>query len=524
MSNLLKDTHPELFLTLHPTKNNGIDVNKITYGSNKNLWWTCSNNKCGHHIWEATPKNRIRSSPCRFCSGHNKCQCYSIMENLQWAQEFAFDLNLDIDPYIITSGSNNPVWWRCTKHKTCEKHIWQVSPNSRNGCPFCSHTQVCLCDSIMNIPKLRDTFDFNLNIDINPYEISEGSGKILWWKCNIHKTCNAHLWEASVTNRTTHGSDCPYCCNRVSCLCNTFMNDPLLSIEFDQELNPEIDPYKLSKGSNQEIIFKCSNHKTCNDHIWKTRISHRAGPVQSGCPFCNRSIQTCRCNSFMNNTLLSKEFIYEYNVDIDPWQVSTNSGQKLWWRCITCNNEWRATVDHRNNKSDPRGCPSCASSSIESKGAKNCRKYLVDNEITYTAEFKISEYLPNRRYDFMFIHNGYKWILEFDGDQHFKKCSWHDDDEDFIFNQEVDKIKNNVALLNGFNIIRIHDKDEKYIKDMLDFLLNLKLMRQILFFSDDLLYSHMRLPPNIDVLSKVCPKYQNEILNSLPQFDFKLVI
>ena len=45
-SNLLRLRFPKLFACLHPTKNVGIDLDTITCGSSKKLWWRCPHVGC----------------------------------------------------------------------------------------------------------------------------------------------------------------------------------------------------------------------------------------------------------------------------------------------------------------------------------------------------------------------------------------------------------------------------------------------------------------------------------------------
>ena len=53
MSNLLKD-NTELMKEYNYTKNADLDLDKITIGTSKKIWWKCS---LGHE-WEATVGNR----------------------------------------------------------------------------------------------------------------------------------------------------------------------------------------------------------------------------------------------------------------------------------------------------------------------------------------------------------------------------------------------------------------------------------------------------------------------------------
>lgn len=67
MTNLLSEVHSEL-ISEWSEKNLPLTLDKITYGSNKVVWWKGS---CGHE-WTATVKSRaISGTGCPYCS-HNK--------------------------------------------------------------------------------------------------------------------------------------------------------------------------------------------------------------------------------------------------------------------------------------------------------------------------------------------------------------------------------------------------------------------------------------------------------------------
>jgi len=42
MSKLLKDRYPDVFRALHPLLNKGVDVEKLTHGCLKRVWWSCT--------------------------------------------------------------------------------------------------------------------------------------------------------------------------------------------------------------------------------------------------------------------------------------------------------------------------------------------------------------------------------------------------------------------------------------------------------------------------------------------------
>ncbi len=74
MSNFLKDN--KIMSEYNYKMNKDIDLDIITIGSSKNIWWKCS--ICGNE-WQATPSNRIKGGTgCPICGmkkigiNHNK--------------------------------------------------------------------------------------------------------------------------------------------------------------------------------------------------------------------------------------------------------------------------------------------------------------------------------------------------------------------------------------------------------------------------------------------------------------------
>ena len=64
MSNSLASVHPEL-ISEWSEKNLPLTPDKITFGSNKRVWWKGA---CGHE-WETSVKARSKGEKCPICSG-----------------------------------------------------------------------------------------------------------------------------------------------------------------------------------------------------------------------------------------------------------------------------------------------------------------------------------------------------------------------------------------------------------------------------------------------------------------------
>lgn len=217
ISNLLRDQRPDLFEQLHPTKNKeaGIDVDRLTYGSRKKVWWYCSRNTCDHHIWEATVNDRAKQkgTGCPFCSRLKTCICDSIATtHPHLLNELVPHLNPGIDVTKLFSGSGVEAWWRCNV-APCGHHVWRTQVRHRtagHGCPFCSRVNVCPCDSFASLyPEILPSFHETLNSGIDPYTLAPGSGFRYWWKCMVD---GSHLpWMASIASRTGSKTNCPAC-------------------------------------------------------------------------------------------------------------------------------------------------------------------------------------------------------------------------------------------------------------------------------------------------------------------------
>lgn len=231
------------------------------------------------------------------------------------------------------------------------------------------------------IDRSRYTNEEMIKID----KLTYGSHKKLWWFCN-NGNCNCHKWEDSINHRTSKRG-CPFCNGGKTCKHTSFMNNQLLKYEFDQLLNPDVDPYTIPHHSDKKLTWRCSTHKTCNEHIWIARVGHRSDGC--GCPFCNsgNSKRVCSCDNIMNNPLLALEFDQTLNPCIDPYKLSHGSNISVWWRCskhTTCSSHlWKAVVSNRSSGS---GCPFCSSSGFGNQVCLcNC---IMNNQLTTKLAFE----------------------------------------------------------------------------------------------------------------------------------------
>ena len=89
------------------------------------------------------------------------------------------------------------------------------------------------------------------------------------------------------------------------------------------------------------------------------------------------------------------------------------------------------------------------------KGEIECSSALKELNIDYVSEY-VDSNLPYRRYDFMFIHNEVRYLLEFDGEQHFHRVNkFHRSNRSYNESITRDLEKTDFALTHDFTLIRI---------------------------------------------------------------------
>lgn len=124
----------------------------------------------------------------------------------------------------------------------------------------------------------------------------------------------------------------------------------------------------------------------------------------------------------------------------------------------------------------------------KSAGEVNFCEYLEENNILYQDEISINS-LPNRRYDFLIQYNDRKYIVEIDGEQHFKYPNdFHKTKEEFIESQNIDILKAKIAIDNQFNMIRI---DYKQIGNIDFHIKNAFALNEQIYYSSSELYQFM---------------------------------
>ena len=159
-------------------KNTTFDSTRLALGSNKKVWWICSQ----RHEWTATPSNRSSGTGCPYCANRRVLKGYNDLQTLNaiLASEWNYEKNKETTPDSVTPQSHQTVWWKCS-----EGHEWQAAIYSRHsgcGCPYCAGRIVITGQNDLQTinPNLAKEWNYRRNNGITPSEVMPNSGKKIW--------------------------------------------------------------------------------------------------------------------------------------------------------------------------------------------------------------------------------------------------------------------------------------------------------------------------------------------------------
>ena len=219
--NDLATTNPELAKEWHPTKNGNLTPEEVTIGAEKKVWWYLPYDDpvTGKHFnfeWKARLADRLSGLGCPFLSGKALWKGYNDLAttNPELAKEWHPTKNGCLTPADVQPGSERKVWWllpfddpETGNHFDFEWQSYVYHRTGGLGCPFISGKAVWkgYNDLATTNPELAKEWHPTKNKGLTAEDVSSGSRKRIWWKCD-----NGHEWVAPVFSRK-YGSICPIC-------------------------------------------------------------------------------------------------------------------------------------------------------------------------------------------------------------------------------------------------------------------------------------------------------------------------
>lgn len=300
--NDLATRYPEIALQFDCDANKETP-NQVFFKSSEKKQWLCQRG----HWWSAVVGNRtLQGQGCPFCA--NKKVWLGdddpgrrndlLFRYPDLAKQWNYEKNGAVTPRMVLPGCNEGYEWKCP---VCG-HEWKVSPNSRtnnpsygrniSGCPCCSNkvTVSGINDLATTHPDLAIEWDYELNGDLKPTDVTRGHDKDVWWKCE-----RGHFFPASPHTRTGMKTGCRYCSND-----RVWMEDddpkrrndlefcyPDIAAEWNYEKNGTVTPRAILPGHASDCYWICS---ACGKE-YPCKPSARTSRNQ-GCPRCSKYLHT----------------------------------------------------------------------------------------------------------------------------------------------------------------------------------------------------------------------------------------
>lgn len=348
----------DLASEVHPTKNSGLDLSRLTSGSGKKIWWVCSKDE--KHEWESTIDSRTgRGFGCLICSGRKIVAGINDLStrNPALALEWNYEKNPDVSIYEIAVNSSTKIWWKCDYG-----HEWLATVNSRNnakkpsGCPYCSGRRaVAGVNDLMTLyPNIAIEWDEQKNHSFRLEEITYSSSRKLWWICPV-----GHSYCAKPNERTYKGFGCPYCSGqRVLAGFNDLQTThPEIAKQWHHDKNV-ISSKEVSAGSNRKIWWEDEF-----GHVWEQKVQKRTRKDNLlGCPYCSGVKILVGFNDL--GTLhpgLLQFWDFSKNT-IKTHEISTGNKGKVWWKC-TLGHSYQMSMHNKTFRLF--NCPVCSGKHVQ---------------------------------------------------------------------------------------------------------------------------------------------------------------
>lgn len=325
--------------------NKDITPDNISYSSRKLVNFKCNKG----HTYHSSMANKTKLSKCPICSNKKLLVGYNDLASRyqELLKEWDYIKN-EVKPSEIVYGSDMKVWWKCSKG-----HEWSTRVRNRTiyktNCPICSRKNSINLNLLESYPELLKEWDYDLNKDIDPLNISSKTIKY-WWKCD-----KGHEFSSSINSRIK-GKICPICEKEKNTI--SFSDKyPLYMKEWDFDKN-DINPYESLPLSHDIVYWKCKL-----GHSWKTPLYLRLRGTK--CPICLNKVVEPGFNDLGTiRSDVAKEWDYSKNKDLLPSNVLSGSRMKVWWKCEFGHSYFASIVNRTKYNSK---CPICNKSRKKNK-------------------------------------------------------------------------------------------------------------------------------------------------------------
>lgn len=212
----------------------------------------------------------------------------------------------------------------------------------------------------------------------------------------------------------------------------------------------QIKKKKINNSHEKRYKVKCLKDNYCYE-ITEIMLKNN-----SKCPVCCNRILMIGVNDLWSKRSDIAKMLYDKT---EGYKYLSSSNHKTIWVCQCCGSLVHGKSIYNVCKNNTVYCPFCNDGFSYPEKLMNA--ILTYSKIIYTYHFSFEDqffYYNNKpyhpEYDFYFIYKSKKYIIEMDGGFHYKQTNGH-----FEYSleeiQEIDRLKDELALKNGCEVIRI---------------------------------------------------------------------
>jgi hypothetical protein len=255
-----------------------------------------------------------------------KAKCLAVLAP-EIAAQWHLTKNGDVTPSDVASQTHKKYRWQC---KAGLDHEWEASPANRvehrKGCPCCTGRKVSVSNSLATrAPDVAAQWHVSRNGDVTPADITSGTNKKYWWRCDLGPD---HEWEASPANRVGRGTGGPFCSgHKVSATNRLATNAPEVAVQWHPTRNGNLTAVDVTSGTSTMYWWLCDVDP---DHEWEASSFSRVSRGR-GCPCCSgRKVMT------FNNLVVTKPSAAMWSGsgqnDCSPEDVRGGSNKLYWFK------------------------------------------------------------------------------------------------------------------------------------------------------------------------------------------------
>lgn len=295
------------------------------------------------------------------------------------------------------------------------------------------------------------TKDWHITNKIHPRFVTKSSHSKFIFNCQCGHTYTGELGNIS------KGQRCSYCCDASKKFCD----DTNCSHCFDKSFmshskiknwnkNNKIDPRYVSKNSGKKFIFDCE----CG-HSFEAALHHLSGSNPQWCPYCSdpsKKLCTYECDKCYHKSFSSHDkckYLTKNNKFL-PRNVFKSSRHIAEFKC-----EYNHIFSTPLSKiSAGNWCPMC-----KHKTEAKLLDFLLTNNYKVTLPRPKFDWCKGygKHYEFDYVIEDRKIIIELDGVQHFKDVLYWNSEVECILQRDMYKTK--CAIEHGYSIIRIEQSN-----------------------------------------------------------------